>query len=192
MVAKVAMTMVHPFAHIALLVAATPFWTLPTPPAIKKIPVEDRCALVSKIIAFRVQIHPNIFRMSAREDEPTHRLAYWRGKPLVCASVRERNHRDALPIFSRNETCKGDFALDSAEVAAAPDRPDGCVIVEIEPGKANVFRFVATITVHKASPPDQSPGYGVGVGAAPIEGTAKRKGDDWELKQLFKPKASDL
>lgn len=180
------------FAHMALLAAVTPFWTLPTPPAIKKIPVEDRCELVSKIMSFRVEIHPKIFRMSATEDEPTHRLAYWRGKPLVCAWVRKRSHRDALPIFSRNETCSGDFALDGAEAAAAPDRPDGCVVVEIEPGKANVFRFVATITIHREPPADLPPGHGVGVGVAPIEGIARRKGNDWELRQLFKPKPSDL
>jgi hypothetical protein len=186
------MPVIQGLATVVLLVAAVPFWTLPTPPAIKKIPVEDRCALVSKVMNFRVEIHPNVFRMSAAQDGPTQRLAYWHGKPLVCAMVRMRNQRGQFPIFSPNETCDADFSLDGAAAAGALDRPIGCVLVEIQPDKADRFRFVATITVHKAPAPNLPSGAGVGVGVAPIEGIARRKGNTWELKQLFKPQPSGL
>jgi hypothetical protein len=168
---------------------ATSFRAKAVPPMIMNIPVRDRCALVSKIINFRIEIQQKAFRFSLVEDSAARRLAYWHRRPLVCAFLKTRNKNDEFRIFSEEETCGADFVVDNAETGGAPDSPEACIDISLKKNGVDSFHFSATIGMIKFQS-HLPPGYGTGIGFAPVEGTAKRNGNGWVLKQLFKPARS--
>ncbi len=157
-------------------------------PKLTTIPIEGRCGLLSQIMNFKIEVHPGVFRLAPLADETIRRLAYWRGKPLVCAYGHTPDRKDELPVFSPTETCE-DFTILHPEAKRATDSPEACVGVALSSAGADRIRFFVTITAIKFSPGYRA-GYGRGTGYAPVEGIARRHGKQWELKQLFKPKPS--
>ncbi len=154
---------------------------------IAAMPVTKRCGLVAKALAFRVEIHPGVFRPSVAEDAESHRLAYWHDRPLVCAYTRASRDRET-PIFAAGETCKdGDFNLFDPSIKKATDGPEACVGIELKGSGTGRLKFSArlnVITLPSGYPADQ----GRGIGFAPVEGTAEWGRDGWTLKQTFEPK----
>ena len=167
---------------IVLLAVAGAGMSPATPMAVGR-----RCELISKIIDFKVEIHPGTFRPSIGEDAETHRLAYWHDRPVVCAYTKTTRHRES-PIFSADEGCKDEkFDLFNAVIGKASDTPEACIGVEVTVTGSRRIRFSARLNVIKL-PPGYPADQGRGVGFAPIEGSAAWGRNGWELRQMFRPK----
>jgi hypothetical protein len=151
------------------------------------MPAARRCELISKIVDFKVEIHPGTFRPSIADDAETHRLAYWHGRPVVCAYARTSGHRES-PIFSSDEGCKDEkFDLLHSVMGKVTDIPEACVGIEVTATGSRRVRFSARLNVIKV-PPGYPTDQGRGVGFAPIEGTAAWGRNGWALRQVFDPK----
>lgn len=90
-------------------------------------PLARRCQLISKILDFKVEVHPGTFRSSVADDPETHRLAYWHDRPVVCAYAGTRG-RHEVPLFSDDEGCNGEkFDLFNATIGKDAGSPEACV-----------------------------------------------------------------
>jgi len=151
------------------------------------IPAARRCELVSRILDFRVEIHPGTFRSSVIDDPETHRLAYWHDRPVVCAYTSTREH-DEAPLFSSDESCKSEtFDLFNATISQAVDGPRACVGIQVTATGSGHVHFSARLNVTKV-PTGYPADEGRGVGFAPVEGSAVWGRHGWALRQMFKPK----
>ena len=154
---------------------------------IAAVPVIRRCQLISKIVDFKVEIHPGTFRPSVADDPETHRLAYWHDRPIVCAYARASGRRET-PVFSADEGCSDEkFDLFDAPIGRAVDGPEACVGIEVKGIASRQVKFSVRLNVIKV-PPGYPADHGRGVGLAPIEGAAVWGGNGWTLRLLFKPK----
>jgi hypothetical protein len=174
MVAQIAMWLLGIMACATALLADTPFWSRPLPSAVKKVEVEDRCALVSRVLHYQPEIHKGELRVSFF-DLARERGVVWHGKPLACPSIQDTKTKKVSPLFAQGEECTADFMVHNAEVLSAADRPKLCIHVGLTPRPDQSFDF--EVFFAGLSEP-------MGAGTLPADGNAFRKEKEWQVRRL--------
>ena len=152
---------------VVLLVGEPSLWDTPLSPIAEKLSLASRCLLASRVMAYRMEREPGKTRVPFSEEGAVRRLALWRGRPLMCGAVMDK-HR--APLFAKGESCDGDVAIYTSEIAGASDLPEGCAYLDLTRRKDGSFSYRLIVGGLKRP---------FGVGTLPSEGIVKRSGDEW-------------